>query len=237
MKKLLCILLALSLLVMLAGCVEPAKKDEAPQQNQAQETTEPVSLEVNNDNISGTWTAELDLSEFLTMELAEYEQLQMGLLVMDFYVTVNMEFRENGTYKVWLEKETLDASVEVLMETIEELLWQDLEMMYMDPLLEMELEEVLAKEGVDPDKDLENIRQQLLTDGYVGKLQGRIDREGKYQIAMDELYLSDSLDEDVNTKVCDLVELTSSTLTFIENYGELESDGYLLYPLTFQRVQ
>lgn len=233
MKKLICVLLALSLMVMCTGCIEPANKEN----KNSNESNEQAQVEVNADNMCGTWQAELDLSEFLTSEMGQYEALQTGLLVSDFYVTVTMEFREDGTYKIWLDKQTLNASFGVLMEAVDELLWQDLEMMYMDPESELTLEEALAKDGVDPKKDLEEIRKHQSSEGYVSKLQERIDREGNYQLIEDELYLSASLDEETNNQVCDIVEMTADTLTFVENYGELLSEGYLLYPLTFQRVK
>lgn len=227
MKKLICILLAVCLLA-LVGCSEPSTP--ATEQYDEDET-----IALDPSKLVGTWQAQMDMSEFLTEELSEYEALSMGLIVTDFIVTVNMEFREDGTYRVWSDKDTIDTSFEVLMESIHQLVWQDIEMMYMDPETDKTLEEQLKEDGVDPDKDVEEIRSQLLGEGYVGTLQARIDREGKYELINNELFLSDSKDADVDKNYCDVIEMRSGILTFVDSYAEEDFMGYLLYPLEFHK--
>ena len=240
MKKLICILLTLSLLTALSGCTEPVKTEKDDQQLDWQEE-EHVVVEATPSAMAGKWQAQIDVSDFVTDALCEYEALQMGVLVTDFTVTVNMEFREDGTYKVWLDTESRNQSMKVLMEYIHELLWQDMEMLYMDPESDLTLEEAMKQDGVDPDKDLEEIRQHLAAEGYVGQLQERIDREGRYETEKVEwetaLFLSEGLDEEVEKNFCDIIELTADQLTFLESYGPEDFEGFLLYPLTFQRTE
>lgn len=226
MKKLFCLFLAICMLA-LVGCSEPSAP-AAVQQEDDSTALDPRQL-------LGTWQAQVDLSEFLTTELSEYELLSMGMLVTDFVVTVSMEFREDGTYRVWVDKDTIDASFETLMESIHELVWQDVEMMYMDPETDKTLEEQLKENGVDPDKDVEEIRDQLLTEGYVSKLQSRIDREGKYELIENELFLSDSKDADVDKNYFDVIEMRSGILTFVDSFAEEDFEGFLLYPLEFHK--
>ena len=239
MKKIICILLALSLLLLATGCTKPVES-EKPEEEKRPQIVAPeddVKVEINASNLSGTWSAELDLSEFLTNALFEYELMQMGMMVTDFYINVSMEFRENGTYRVWVDMDSVNASTEMLMDLVTETVWQEVEMMYMDLENELTLEEILKKENVDPDKDVEELRQHLTTEGYLGKLQERIDREGKFEIIQDELYLSKDVNEDVLKQFCDIIELGANTLTFVDCFADIDFEGYLLYPLTFNRMK
>ena len=235
MKKLISTLLVLCLLMALSGCAGSIRPVESTHPQQ-QEETDPVQVELSPATLEGSWQTTMNLSEFLTTELCEYEALQMGILVTDFYATLNMEFHADGTYRAWVDTQSIDESMAELKEILRELLWQDVEMLYVDPESELTLEEVLKKEGVDPDKDLEEVCQHLLSEGYVGQLQGRIDREGRFEILENELYLSKDINEDPDRKSCDIVELYENELTFVENYGAEDFEGYLLYPLTLERV-
>ena len=69
----------------------------------------------------------------------------------------------------------------------------------------------------------------------MSKLQSRIDREGKYELIENELFLSDSKDADVDKNYFDVIEMRSGILTFVDSFAEEDFEGFLLYPLEFHK--
>ncbi len=210
MKKILSLALsALLLVALLAGCGGGAAEK----------------------GITGSWAADVDMTEYLNKILSEEEELSQYLTLENFTIKLLANFNEDGTYSFACDPDSATAAMDGLKDQMKVAVTNYLEDMIKKEGLDMTLDEMLAASGMSMDDLVNEMDNAYSADDLVGDL----NTEGKYLYEEGKLALSNSLDEDADLSAYEAVKLDGDTLTLT---GEGDTDGEYagLYPLVFERV-
>lgn len=146
------------------------------------------------EKLVGTWSGQVDVIEQVVegMRLTAPE-IADELGMENFYIPLEMEFREDDTYTLTVDQEKLDQSVDELIQKA-----VDATLVYMEQSLkeqgitDMTVDEALAQSGMDRDSFT------ALMKASMGQLSAavaeQIKTEGQYRADKEKLYTSDSTD-------------------------------------------
>lgn len=146
------------------------------------------------EKLVGTWSGQVDVMEQVVegMRLTAPE-IADELGMENFYIPLEMEFREDDTYTLTVDQEKLDQSVDELIQKA-----VDATLVYMEQSLkeqgitDMTVDEALAQSGMDRDSFT------ALMKASMGQLSAavaeQIKTEGQYRADKEKLYTSDSTD-------------------------------------------
>ena len=207
MKKILSLTLsALLLIALLAGCGGAAEQ-----------------------SLAGSWTADVNMTDYLNDMLGEEEELGQYLTLDDFTIKLLAEFKDDGTYTFSGDPEAAKAAMDNLKVQLKGAMTAYLEDMIEQEDLGMSLDELLEASGMSLDDLVNEMDESFSAEDLVSGLS----MEGKYKYEEGKLYLSDSLDEEAEEY--EAAQLEGDTLTLT---GEGEEDGEFegLYPVVFQRA-
>lgn len=206
MKKVLALALSAALLVgLLAGC--GGKKSD----------------------ILGTWELEMEMNDLINDQLAaaDMDDFQIG----SFAVTMDFNFKEDGTYTLQVNTDAMADAVDGLKEEMREGLPAYLERMLAEEGMEVTVDEFFQASGITLDEmvdtmfDAEAITQSL----------GDAGGEGNYQAKDGKLYLSDGLDNQVDPESYYTYTLKGDVMTLQEAVGE-DSEFAGMFPMTLTRI-
>lgn len=202
----------------------------------------------------GTYAMEFDMTEMAVALFDEGTEmgdtLSLGDYLSEMTVMLKFEFRDDGTYRIYMDEESFigavgqlreaaipffddmiflllvgmlaDEGIEVhSREEIEALLDMSFEEMYME-FLGMSVEEYVDATLAEA-FSFENIEQELST-------------EGKYKAVAGKLYTTASLDEELSYLAYEEYTLEGDTLTISGGVNVEESD-LLVYPAVFTRLE
>lgn len=146
------------------------------------------------EKLVGTWSGQVDVMEQVVegMRLTAPE-IADELGMENFYIPLEMEFREDDTYTMTVDQEKLDQSMDQLVQKA-----VDATMVYMEQMLkdqgitDMTVDEALAQSGMDRDSFTTLMKESM------GQLSStvaeQIKTEGQYRVDKEKLYTSDSTD-------------------------------------------
>lgn len=146
------------------------------------------------EKLVGTWSGQVDVMEQVVegMRLTAPE-IADELGMENFYIPLEMEFREDDTYTLTVDQEKLDQSVDELIQKA-----VDATLVYMEQSLkeqgitDMTVDEALAQSGMDRESFT------ALMKASMGQLSAavaeQIKTEGQYRADKEKLYTSDSTD-------------------------------------------
>lgn len=146
------------------------------------------------EKLVGTWSGQVDVMEQVVegMRLTAPE-IADELGMENFYIPLEMEFREDDTYTLTVDQEKLDQSVDQLIQKA-----VDATMVYMEQMLKdqgitnMTVDEALAQSGMDRESFTALMKESL------GQLSStvaeQLKTEGQYRADKEKLYTSDSTD-------------------------------------------
>lgn len=211
MKKLLCVVLSLVLALSMIGCGgSDAEK------------------------IIGTWEGEMDAAELLNAGMDTGDESMSEYIHADsFPVVWQFTFNEDGTCRLAIEEESFKESFNAYLETFKAGLTKYLEDMLAEMGMEMSVDELLTQMG----GSLDDLVAETLNDEMIEEAMGDMVSEGKYKVEDGKLFLSDSLDEEINENVYVTYELDGKNLTLLESFGEaLEGLEDMIFPMELEKV-
>lgn len=146
------------------------------------------------EDLVGAWSGQVDVMDQVVegMRLTAPE-IADELELENFYIPLEMEFRDDNTYTMTVDQEKLDESMDALIQKS-----VDTIMVYMEQMLkeqgitDMTVDEVLAQSGMDRESFTDLMEQSMgnLSSSVVQQIQ----TEGQYRLEGNQMYTSDDKD-------------------------------------------
>lgn len=242
LKRLLCIVLALTMVVALVACgssededeeedediVEEKKSNKKNNKETEEETTE--EPEEDENPLVGEWEATIDMSDYISDMM--YAEMGVDMDIEDFAIVMTLEFDEDGTYKADLDMSPMEDAMDDFIDQ----LW--------DVMMEMsaeeygmtveEVEDAMEQSGVTKDALMEEIDMDALFEEMFEAFEDYT--KGKWILDGDELYMDEKDPEDAEPAI---IELDDDEFSIVDGefMGEMDEDMMeYLFPIVFERV-
>lgn len=146
------------------------------------------------EDLVGAWSGQVDVMDQVVEGMrVTAPEIADELELENFYIPLEMEFRDDNTYIMTVDQEKLDESMDALVQKS-----VDATMVYMEQMLkeqgitDMTVDEALAQSGMDRESFTQLMRDslsQLSTTVAEG-----IQTEGQYRLEGNQMYTSDDKD-------------------------------------------
>ena len=146
------------------------------------------------EDLVGAWSGQVDVMDQVVEGMrVTAPEIADELELENFYIPLEMEFRDDNTYTMTVDQEKLDESMDALIQKS-----VDATMVYMEQMLkeqgitDMTVDEALAQSGMDRESFTQLMRDslsQLSTTVAEG-----IQTEGQYRLEGNQMYTSDDKD-------------------------------------------
>ena len=146
------------------------------------------------EDLVGAWSGQVDVMEQVVegMRLTAPE-IADELELENFYIPLEIEFRDDNTYIMTVDQEKLDESMDALIQKS-----VDTIMVYMEQMLkeqgitDMTVDEVLAQSGMDRESFTDLMEQSM--GNLSSSVAQQIQTEGQYRLEGNQVYTSDDKD-------------------------------------------
>lgn len=146
------------------------------------------------EDLVGTWSGQVDVMDQVVegMRLTAPE-IADELELENFYIPLEIEFRDDHTYTMTVDQEKLDESMDALIQKS-----VDATMVYMEQMLkeqgitDMTVDEVLAQSGMDRESFTDLMEQSM--SNLSSSVAQQIQTEGQYRLEGNQMYTSDDKD-------------------------------------------
>ena len=190
----------------------------------------PKGATVTVTKITGSWAADVDMTEYLNEMLSEDEEIGQFLTLDNFTIKLLAEFKEDGTYTMAGDPESAQAAMDSLKEQLKGALTDYLQAMIDESGMDTTVEELLTEADMTMDDLMAEMDEAYSAEDLVGDL----NTEGKYLFEDGKLALSDSLDEEADIAEYEAATLEGDTLT-LTGGEDADSEFAGLYPIVFER--
>ena len=180
--------------------------------------------------ITGSWAADVDMTEYLNEMLSEDEEIGQFLTLDNFTIKLLAEFKEDGTYTMAGDPESAQAAMDSLKEQLKGALTDYLQAMIDESGMDTTVEELLTEADMTMDDLMAEMDEAYNAEDLVGDL----NTEGKYLFEDGKLALSDSLDEEADIAEYEAATLEGDTLP-LTGGEDADSEFAGLYPIVFER--
>ena len=208
MKKMMALLLVLIMVLTMTACASDQEK------------------------IVGTWETEVEFAEVFNNTLGSHEGAEY-LKVESLKLKMILTFHEDDTYTMVADAASVDAAMDSLRQTLK----TGMEDYLMDTIaatgLNLELGDILHMLNT----DLDALIDEVLTPELMEQMTQIMAAQGQYLAEEGKLYLSDSVDKEIDETIYETYILTEEAdkLSLVTpNTTDAYTD--LLYPLEFTRV-
>lgn len=146
------------------------------------------------EDLVGAWSGQVDVMDQVVEGIrVTAPEIADELELENFYIPLEMEFREDDTYTLTVDQEKLDQSVDELIQKA-----VDATLVYMEQMLkeqgitDMTVDEALAQSGMDRESFTDLMEQSMgnLSSSVVQQIQ----TEGQYRLEGNQMYTSDDKD-------------------------------------------
>lgn len=146
------------------------------------------------EDLVGAWSGQVDMMDQVVEGIrVTAPEIADELELENFYIPLEMEFRDDNTYIMTVDQEKLDESMDALIQKS-----VDATMVYMEQMLkeqgitDMTVDEVLAQSGMDRESFTDLMEQSMgnLSSSVVQQIQ----TEGQYRLEGNQMYTSDDKD-------------------------------------------
>lgn len=146
------------------------------------------------EDLVGAWSGQVDVMDQVVEGMrVTAPEIADELELENFYIPLEIEFRDDNTYIMTVDQEKLDQSVDELIQKA-----VDATMVYMEQMLkeqgitDMTVDEVLAQSGMDRESFTDLMEQSMgnLSSSVVQQIQ----TEGQYRLEGNQMYTSDDKD-------------------------------------------
>ena len=146
------------------------------------------------EDLVGAWSGQVDVMDQVVEGMrVTAPEIADELELENFYIPLEMEFRDDNTYIMTVDQEKLDESMDALIQKS-----VDATLVYMEQMLkeqgitDMTVDEVLAQSGMDRESFTDLMEQSMgaLSSSVVQQIQ----TEGQYRLEGNQVYTSDDKD-------------------------------------------
>lgn len=146
------------------------------------------------EKLVGAWSGQVDVMDQVVAGMrVTAPEIADELELENFYIPLEMEFRDDNTYIMTVDQEKLDESMDALIQKS-----VDATLVYMEQMLkeqgitDMTVDEVLAQSGMDRESFTDLMEQSMgnLSSSVVQQIQ----TEGQYRLEGNQMYTSDDKD-------------------------------------------
>ncbi len=146
------------------------------------------------EKLVGAWSGQVDVMDQVVEGIrVTAPEIADELELENFYIPLEMEFRDDNTYIMTVDQEKLDESMDALIQKS-----VDATLVYMEQMLkeqgitDMTVDEVLAQSGMDRESFTDLMEQSMgnLSSSVVQQIQ----TEGQYRLEGNQMYTSDDKD-------------------------------------------
>lgn len=146
------------------------------------------------EDLVGAWSGQVDVMDQVVEGMrVTAPEIADELELENFYIPLEMEFRDDNTYIMTVDQEKLDESMDALIQKS-----VDATMVYMEQMLkeqgitDMTVDEALAQSGMDRESFTDLMEQSMgnLSSSVVQQIQ----TEGQYRLEGNQMYTSDDKD-------------------------------------------
>lgn len=146
------------------------------------------------EDLVGAWSGQVDVMDQVVEGIrVTAPEIADELELENFYIPLEMEFRDDNTYIMTVDQEKLDESMDALIQKS-----VDATMVYMEQMLKeqgitnMTVDEALAQSGMDRESFTDLLEQSMgnLSSSVVQQIQ----TEGQYRLEGNQMYTSDDKD-------------------------------------------
>ena len=146
------------------------------------------------EDLVGAWSGQVDVMDQVVEGIrVTAPEIADELELENFYIPLEMEFRDDNTYIMTVDQEKLDQSVDELIQKA-----VDATLVYMEQMLkeqgitDMTVDEALAQSGMDRESFTDLMEQSMgnLSSSVVQQIQ----TEGQYRLEGNQMYTSDDKD-------------------------------------------
>lgn len=146
------------------------------------------------EKLVGAWSGQVDVMDQVVAGMrVTAPEIADELELENFYIPLEIEFRDDNTYIMTVDQEKLDESMDALIQKS-----VDTIMVYMEQMLkeqgitDMTVDEVLAQSGMDRESFTDLMEQSMgnLSSSVVQQIQ----TEGQYRLEGNQVYTSDDKD-------------------------------------------
>ena len=208
MKKVISLVLALVLCLALCACGAESDKDK----------------------LLGTWVATVNLADMINEEMAGTdptmaEYMKIDNLEMMFVLT----FNKNDTCSMAIDEDALAGEIDDALDILMDGTKQYLEDLFADQGLDMPIDDLLDMAGV----SLDDLRNELAGELDIADEFADMNFEGNFKASKGKLYMSTSLDEEIDENKYDTYELKDGKLIIDTDTNE----DVPFFPMTFEKVK
>lgn len=146
------------------------------------------------EDLVGAWSGQVDMMDQVVEGIrVTAPEIADELELENFYIPLEMEFRDDNTYIMTVDQEKLDESMDALIQKS-----VDATLVYMEQMLkeqgitDMTVDEALAQSGMDRESFTDLMEQSMgnLSSSVVQQIQ----TEGQYRLEGNQMYTSDDKD-------------------------------------------
>ena len=183
-------------------------------------------------DIIGKWSSSIDLSGALNKALAQDEATAQYVKVSDFSLDIQAEFKENGTYTLSIDEDSLKETMETAEVEIRKGIENYLAAYLSSMNLNISLEDAFGDNSTTIDQMVNDVFSNELVESIVGNFKA----EGNYKAKDGKLHLSISTKHAVDNDVYHEYSVSKTLLTLSQ--GTVEgADELDIYPIVFSRVE
>lgn len=146
------------------------------------------------EDLVGTWSGQVDVMDQVVEGMrVTAPEIADELELENFYIPLEMEFRDDNTYTMTVDQEKLDESMDALIQKTVDATLVYLEQELKDQgITNMTVDEALAQSGMDRESFTQLMRDSLsqLSSSVVQQIQ----TEGQYRLEGNQMYTSDDKD-------------------------------------------
>lgn len=146
------------------------------------------------EDLVGAWSGQVDVMDQVVEGMrVTAPEIADELELENFYIPLEMEFRDDNTYTMTVDQEKLDESMDALIQKTVDATLVYLEQELKDQgITNMTVDEVLAQSGMDRESFTDLMEQSMgnLSSSVVQQIQ----TEGQYRLEGNQMYTSDDKD-------------------------------------------
>ena len=146
------------------------------------------------EDLVGAWSGQVDVMDQVVEGMrVTAPEIADELELENFYIPLEIEFRDDNTYIMTVDQEKLDESMDALIQKS-----VDATMVYMEQMLkeqgitDMTVDEVLAQSGMDRESFTDLMEQSM--SNLSSSVAQQIQTEGQYRLEGNQMYTSDDKD-------------------------------------------
>ena len=146
------------------------------------------------EDLVGAWSGQVDVMDQVVEGMrVTAPEIADELELENFYIPLEMEFRDDNTYIMTVDQEKLDESMDALIQKS-----VDATMVYMEQMLkeqgitDMTVDEALAQSGMDRESFTDLMEQSM--GNLSSSVAQQIQTEGQYRLEGNQMYTSDDKD-------------------------------------------